>query len=110
ARRGASRRPTGGSDSGPRLARRDDPVRVAAAEALDATGGVHHAGAPGPHLMRGRGDLDVDHRVLAAVLPGHGVLGGTGRVGEESSAGAAVAEDDGPVVGVDVLLHEDLLR
>src|SRR5699024_5941116 len=98
-----------GSRSGWGAARRDDLARVAAAEALHAAGGVDHAPAPGPQRVGVRGDLDVDHRVLAAVLPGHGVLGGAGGVGEESGAGAAVAEDHGPVGGMDVLLHEGLL-
>src|SRR5690606_27516009 len=78
---------------------------VAAPEPLDAPGGVHHAPLPGVEGVAGAGDLHVDDRVAAAVLPGDALVGGGGRAGQEGEVARLVAEDHRLVLGVDALLH-----
>src|SRR5690349_7248821 len=58
---------------------------VAALELLDPAGGVHDLGLAGVVRVRLRGHLDLDHRVLLAVGPLHGLaaLGVDRRAREE---------------------------
>src|SRR5690606_5500709 len=78
---------------------------VAALELVDAAAGVHHLVLAGIERVRGRGDLDLDQRVLVAVLPLDRLLAGDRRAGEELEVGSHVLEHDFAVFGVDVGLH-----
>src|SRR5690606_16463005 len=59
----------------------------------------------GVERMRGRADLDLDQRVLVAVLPLHGLLAGERGTGEDLEVRGHVLEDDFAVLGMDVGLH-----
>src|SRR5260221_6481496 len=76
-------------------------LRVAALELLDPAGGVHDLGLAGVERVRLGRDLDLDHRVLLAVGPFHGLaaLGINGGAGEEGGVRAGVEENHRPVFG-----------
>ena len=67
---------------------------IPAADRSRRPGGVEDARLPGTERVADRADLDVDHGIGAAVLPGDGPLAGRSRPGEEGDVRRAAAEDD----------------
>src|SRR5690554_5211334 len=80
---------------------------VALAELVDPTAGVHDLVLPGVERVRGRGHLDLDQRILVAILPLDRLLGGgaQGGTGEDLEIRGHVLEHDFAVFGVDIGLH-----
>src|SRR5690606_14887887 len=78
---------------------------VALLELVDAAAGVHDLVLAGVERVRGRGDVDLDQRVLVAVLPLHRLLAGEGRTGQEPEVRSHVLEHDWMVIGMDIGLH-----
>src|SRR5438874_2877479 len=80
---------------------------VAALELLDAAGGVDDLLLAGVERVRFRRHLDLDHRVLLAVVPLHGLaaLGVDRRAREEGMIRAGVEEDHRLVLWMDAWLH-----
>src|ERR1051325_741487 len=80
---------------------------VAALELLDPARRIDDLLLAGIERVRLRRHLELDHGVLLAVLPLHGLaaLGVDGRSGEEGVVGAGVEEDHRPVFGVDAVFH-----
>src|SRR5690606_41147826 len=79
---------------------------VAAAELLHATRGVEDLLLARVERVRGRGDVDVDHRVGVAVLPLDGLRRGQRGPRQDREVRGDVAEHDRRVLRVDVLLHD----
>src|SRR5690606_35748056 len=80
-------------------------LRVALAELVHAAAGVHQLLLTRVERVRRRGNLDLDQRVLVAVLPLHRLLAGEGRAGEDLEVGGHVLEHDVTVLGMDIGLH-----
>src|SRR5690625_2248774 len=78
---------------------------VTAVEALHASGGVDHTSGTRVEGVAGAGNLDVDDRVGLSVAPFHGVVAGGGGPREDGEVAGLVAEDDGPVLGMDPVSH-----
>src|SRR5690554_255930 len=80
---------------------------VALAELVDPAAGVHDLVLARVERVRGRGHLDLDQRVLVAVLPLDRLLGGgaEGGTGEDLEVRGHVLEHDLAVFGVDIGLH-----
>src|SRR5688500_358459 len=83
---------------------------VAALELLDAARGIDDLLLAGVVRMRFRRDLDLDDRILLAVLPLHGfaALGVDRRARQDALVDAGVEEDHGPVLGVGTWFHRCL--
>src|SRR5690606_21440715 len=78
---------------------------VTLAEAVDAAAGVHDLLLAGVERVRGRDDVDLDQRILVALLPLHRLLAGQRGAGQERDVGRQARLAARVVMGMDVALH-----
>src|SRR5690606_11035090 len=97
------KRPPRGRPSG--TAFRVRLLRVALLELVDAAAGVRDLVLAGVARVRGRRDVDLVQRILAAVIPLDRLLAGEGRTGQEPEVRSHVLEHDWMVIGMDIGLH-----
>lgn len=80
-------------------------MTVTLAELVDAAAGVHDLVLARVERVRGGRDVDLDQRVLVAVLPLHRLLGRHRGTGQKRKVRGDVLEDDVAVLGMDAGLH-----